>query len=160
MDNNSVFRAKPIFLFLIVLFICGCATSEVKKQALIIPEPTLSPALASEIKKPKICLSEKYPLTYDVVSFRKLNYIDLDNDGDKDLIVTYISFFGMLGVKAVRTDGDKAQTIFRRLYTPDTNIIVKEDIPAIIVKENFYIFWKKTKNVFVWNGNIFTEDKV
>jgi hypothetical protein len=129
-------------LMIIVLFSLGCSTLKNKTSS-----------------NPQAC---KKQVTDDVVVFLDLRQIDVDNDGEKDILALYLTRNNLNGVKIIKTDnkGD-GHVIFKQLFfTNNAAIKINNGIPMIIIKERFSIpFWFALKKTYRWNGEGFFSEK-
>lgn len=153
-----MFRKKIIpYLSLRVLFIIafisfGCST--VKKKA-VLPESGMKAGRESSAKK----IARQF--TDDVVVFLNLHQIDLDNDGQKDIVALYTTRdANSRGVKVIKVRNGKGNIIYKHIFNnPFATMEIKKEIPRIIVKERSTAMFFSPISIYRWNGQMFVSEK-
>jgi len=93
----------------------------------------------------------------DVLVFRDLQQVDLDNDGTKDIIAVYSTALNLSGVRVIKFDKDKGDVVFERVFnTPNVKFMMEDNIPTLIVEETIQAAGRKLKNIYRWDGKAFT----
>ena len=130
---TSSFKIKIVFV-LILFLISGCVTSKT-------PKPVA-----------------KQGVLDDVLAFRDLQQIDLDNDGKKEIVAIYAAAADSSGVKVIKFDKDKGDVVFERVFNspPNVKFVMEDNIPTLIVEETIQATGRKLKSIYRWNGKAFT----
>ena len=101
----------------------------------------------------------KKRITNDVLTFRDLQQIDLDKDGEKEIVAIYMTGANSSGVKVIKFSGERGNVIFERIFdTPDTRFEMMEAIPTIIVEEKVQVPGcgrTRLKSIYSWDGKAF-----
>lgn len=144
-------------LFLMLFFICGCSTAKKKTMPLTVPQQ-------KEVSKYKSIVKErmhaKNKLTWDVMAFRDLQQIDLDNDGEKDIVAVYTHSLNCSGVKVIKVNKDKGEVVFRQIFiSPNTKIKIKDGVPMIIVRDVNLFGALGLRKIYLWNGKTFVPER-
>jgi len=128
------FRIKILFV-LILFLLSGCATTSKA------PEPQARKGVLD-----------------DVLVFRDLEQVDLDNDGKKEIVAIYSTAVNSSGVKVIKFHNDKGDVVFERVFnnTPNVKFVMKDNIPSLVVEETGKIRGPKLKNIYRWDGKAFT----
>ena len=127
------FRIKILFVLTLFL-LSGCITTSKA------PEP--------QVKK---------RVLDDVLVFRDLQQVDLDNDGKKEIVAIYATAVNSSGVKVIKFDKDKGDVVFEHVFnSPNVKFVMKGNIPTLIVEEIIPATGCKLKNIYRWNGKAFT----
>ena len=128
------FRIKILFVLTLFL-LSGCVTT-------------------SKAPKPEV----KKRVLDDVLVFRDLQQIDLDNNGTKDIIAVYSTNVNSSGVKVIKFDKDKGDVVFERVFNnpPNVKFVMEDNIPTLIVEETIPATGRKLKSIYRWNGKAFT----
>ena len=128
------FRIKILFVLTLFL-LSGCITTSKA------PEP--------QVKK---------RVLDDVLVFRDLQQVDLDNDGKKEIVAIYAAAVNSSGVKVIKFDKDKGDVVFERVFnnTPNVKFVMKDNIPSLVVEETGKIRRCKLKSIYRWDGKAFT----
>jgi len=94
----------------------------------------------------------------DVLVFRDLQQVDLDNDGTKDIIAIYSTTLNSSGVKVIKFDKDKGDVVFERVFNnpPNVKFMMQDNIPNLIVEETIQATGRKLKSIYRWDGKAFT----
>lgn len=96
----------------------------------------------------------------DVLVFRDLQQVDLDNDGVKDIVAIYATPDNLSGVKAVRFHDGKGEVVFEYIFdTPNVKFAMKDSKPTLIVEqkdEATGCTGGRIKSVYQWDGKAFT----
>ena len=138
-DKMDKRQLKNIFrmwiLFISILFLSsGCLTPP--KQ----PEP-------------------KKGVLNNVYVFRDLVQVDLDNDGEKEIVAIYTAALDSSGVKVIKFYGDKGKVIFEHVFdTPNVKFVMKGKFPTIIAEykgEATGCSSGITRHFYRWDGNAF-----
>ena len=106
------FRIKILFV-LILFLLSGCATTSKE------PEPQVRKGVLD-----------------DVLVFRDLQQVDLDNDGKKEIVAIYATAVNSSGVKVIKFDKDKGDVVFERVFNnpPNVKFMMEDNIPTLIVE--------------------------
>ena len=145
MVKKQVILAREIKILFIIIFLLGLGggCSTVSKKASL-------PAVKQEPQK---------RITDDVRNFLDLQQIDLDKDGEKEIIAIYATGVNSSGVKVIKFDKDRGNVIFERIFnTPNTKFEMKKGIPTIIVEETVQATGctgGRLKNIYCWDGKAF-----
>lgn len=140
-------------LFLMLFFIYGCSTAEKKAMPLTGPEQKKVDKRKGAVKQ---VMKVKNKLTWDVMAFRDLKQIDLDNDGEKDIVAVYVPSLNCSGVKVIKVTKHKGEVIFNKTFmTPNTKIEIKNGVPMIIVRDINLFGGLGVKKIYLWNGKTF-----
>jgi len=127
------FRIKILFVLTLFL-LSGCITTSKA------PEP--------QVKK---------RVLDDVLVFRDLQQVDLDNDGKKEIVAIYATAVNSSGVKVIKFDKDKGDVLFERVFnSQNLKFVVEGNIPTLIVEETIQATGSKLKSIYRWNGKAFT----
>ncbi len=130
-------RGIEILFVLILSLLSGCVTS-------------------SKAPKPQA----KRGVLDDVLVFRDLQQVDLDNDGIKEIVAIYATAVNSSGVKVIKFTNDKGNIIFERiLNSPNTKLEIKKGIPVLIVEETTQAIGcsgGRIKSIYRWDGKAFT----
>lgn len=123
-------------LFIILFLLGGCAT-------------TMHPVK----KKP----SAKKELLADVVVFKDLQQIDLDKDGDREIVALYATGSNSTGVRVIKINKQKGKRIiFDQIFnTPDVKFKLKNDTPSIVVRQPEYLAGCGLTKIYHWDGRAF-----
>jgi hypothetical protein len=107
---------------------------------------------ASAAKKPT-----QRNITGDVAVFNDIQQVDLDGDGEKELVAVFSTSINSSGVKVIKI-GKKGNgiIIFKHIFpTPNTKLIVKNN-ECIIIAEDFDLDKEYlVKKIYRWDGNTF-----
>jgi hypothetical protein len=123
-------------LCIIVFLLAGCATAK---------------------KTPPQARQERRPSVWDGVSvFRDLQEIDLDGDGQKEIIAIYAATGNTSGVKVIKLHTGEGEIIFARAFnTPNTKFMVKKGVPIILCDEVGPTTGRRFKGAYRWDGRAF-----
>ncbi len=92
----------------------------------------------------------------DVLFFRDLQQVDLDKDGEKEIIAIYATGVNSSGVKVIKFDKDRGNVIFERIFnTPNTKFEMKKGIPVIKFEEIGRVAGRRVKGAYCWDGKAF-----
>jgi len=93
----------------------------------------------------------------DVLVFRDLQQVDLDNNGTKDIIAIYSTYVNSSGVKVIKFDKDKGDVVFEHVFNnpPNVKFVMEGNIPTLIVEETIPATGRKLKSIYRWNGKAF-----
>jgi hypothetical protein len=137
-------RAKTFFFglqILIIIFALGCVTT----------------------KNKTVSTKQVFPrkLTDDVVFFRNLQQVDLDNDGQKDIVALYVNHYNLNAVKIIKPNNKgRGNVVFKQIFSSNDAVMrISNGTPVIIVKERFSIPWFTQKKAYRWNGEGFMSEK-
>lgn len=140
--NYIYFNFKILFVLFFVL--CGCSTLRLSQES-------GKPQAKTEI----IQIAE---LTDDVVSFIDLKEIDLDNDGENEMVAIYNAGLNLRGVKVIKLNNSTGRkVIFSKVFnTNDLRFKVKKGVGTLIVKyrNSAGCGWNK---FYVWQGKEFSQ---
>ncbi len=129
---RGVFRIKILFVLMLFL-LSGCITT---------PK-------ASEPQAKKRVLD-------DVLVFRDLQQVDLDNDGKKEIVAIYATVVNSNGVKVIKFDNEKGEVVFERVFnSQNLKFVMNGNIPTLIVEEIIPATGSKLKSIYHWNGKAF-----
>lgn len=136
-QNRSILKIEILFIFVLMLsFSFGCKTA-----------PKQPPAV-------------KKGILDDVLVFRDLQQVDLDNDGIKDVVAIYATADNLTGVKAIISRDGKGEVAFEDVFnTADVKLAMKDNRPALIVEqknESTGCADGRIKSVYQWDGKAFT----
>jgi hypothetical protein len=137
---NIIFRLN-ILSVLILFFLSGCATTTKVSQGW-------------QKRGTKGALD-------DVLVFNDLQQVDLDKDGQKEIVAIYTTNKPRhaSGVKVVKFHNDKGEIIFERIYdSSNIEFVMKDNIPIIIVEktvESAGCTTGKIRSYYQWNGKAF-----
>lgn len=97
----------------------------------------------------------------DVLAFRDLEQIDLDDDGIKEIVAIYATPDNSRGVKVIKFHKDKGDVAFEHVFTnsPNVKFVSQDNTPTLIVEETIPATGRKSKSIYRWNGNAFTPVK-
>ncbi|MDD4895035.1 MAG: hypothetical protein PHW54_06980 [Candidatus Omnitrophica bacterium] len=99
----------------------------------------------------------------NVYVFRDLVQVDLDNDGQKEIIAIYTPALNSSGVKVIKFYGDKGEVVFERNFdTPNLKFRMKGRAPTLIAEyksEATGCSSGITKDFYRWDGNAFVAVK-
>ena len=128
------FRMRILFV-LILFLLSGCATT-------------------SKAPKPEV----RKRVLDDVLVFRDLQQVDLDNNGTKDIIAVYSTNVNSSGVKVIKFDKDKGDVVFEHVFNspPNVKFVMEDNIPTLIVEETIQATGRKLKSIYRWDGKAFT----
>jgi len=131
---GGILRVKILFV-LPLLLLSGCVTP-------------------SQAPKPEA----KKGVLDDVLVFRDLQQIDLDNNGTKDIIAIYSTKVNSSGVKVIKFDKDKGEVVFEHVFNnpPNVKFVMENNIPTLIVEETILATGRKLKSIYRWDGKSFT----
>lgn len=118
----------------------------------------LSGCLTTESRMATVSAPSKKVLD-DVLVFRDLQEIDLDKDGEKEIVAIYVTNTYSSGVAVVKFDNDKGRVIFERTFnTPNIKFEIIKGIPTIILDEKAeYSTLRRFK--YFWDGEAFTFER-
>jgi len=95
----------------------------------------------------------------DVLVFRDLQQLDLDNDGIKDIVAIYAVSADSSGVKVIKFDNSKGNVIFERVFdTPNLKFAMKDNAPILITEQKVEIAGcinGRLKSIYRWDGKAF-----
>jgi len=98
----------------------------------------------------------KKKITDGVVFFRDLRQIDLDKDGEKEIIAIYAASLNSSGVKVIKFDKGRGNVIFERVFnTPNTGFEMKKGIPIITFEEIDQVAGSRFNGAYRWDGEAF-----
>jgi len=130
------FRIKILFVLMLFL-LSGCVT----------------PSKPSKAPKPQV----KKGVLDDVLVFRDLQQVDLDNDGKKEIVAIYATAVNSSGVKVIKFDNDKGDVVFGHVFnSQNLKFVMEGNIPTLIVEETIPATGRKLKSIYRWNGKAFT----
>ncbi len=120
-------------LFIILFLLAGCATT---------------------MHRPPV----KKDVLADVKVFKDLQQIDLDNDGDKEIVALYVTDTNSTGIKVIKTNKEKGKHIvFERVFnTPNVKFRLKNGTPFLIVRQPEHVGGCGLTKVYHWDGMAFT----
>lgn len=132
---KGVFITKILFVSMLFLF-AGCVT------------PSRGP----------MPQARRGPLA-DVLVFRDLQQVDLDNDGIKDIVAIYATSADSSGVKVIRFHNSKGDVVFERVFdTPSVKFAMKDNVPTLIAEQTVEIagcMSGRLKSIYYWDGKGF-----
>lgn len=139
------------------LFLFGCAAMKVKKPAAEAPMPGGITQEKPEVVSPKPRVTKKKVLQ-DVLVFRDLPQIDLDNDGEKEIVAVYAIDPQSSGVKVIKVSNEDGKNIiFKKAFgTPHIEFEVIDGVPAITVRELNPSGGCEVKKIYYWDGKAFS----
>lgn len=138
-------------IFVVIFFSFGCST---------LKKPVLETSVLKSKSEQGFSPELKRLLTDDVMVFVDLWQVDMDNDGQKDILALYNTDFYGRGVKVIKIDNGAGSVIFKCFFAPrDIKIEMKKGIPLIVVNEENVLPWMSSRKVFVWNGEAFVSTK-
>jgi len=145
----SNLRAKAVFCVLAFMS-AGCLTPERKGPHV----PDHPPELVNAI------LSQK-EVTGDVVIFKDIRQLDIDKDGEKEIITVFAGKARTSGVKVIKPSlGEENSVIYEQLFaTPNTQIVIKEGACTIIAEDFDLDKESVVKKSYHWNGKTFVPGK-
>lgn len=122
-------------LFIILFLLGGCATTK-----------------PSAMKK-----SRKKELLAGVVFFKELQQIDLDKDGEKEILAIYAAGADSTGVRVIKSNRKKGEhIIFERVFnTPDVKLKLKAGAPYVIVRGSGQAAGCGLRKTYHWDGKAF-----
>ena len=127
------FRIKILFVLTLFL-LSGCVTTSKT------PEP--------EVRKSALD---------DVLVFRNLQQVDLDNDGKKEIVAIYATAVNSSGVRVIKFDKDKGDVVFEHVFnSQNLKFAMEDNVPTLIVEETIQATGRKLKSIYRWNGKAFT----
>ena len=95
----------------------------------------------------------------DVLVFRDLQQVDLDNDGIKDIVAIYAMSAYSSGVKVIKFHNGKGDVIFERVFdTPTVKFAMKDNVPVLITEQKVEIagcMSGRFKSIYRWDGKAF-----
>lgn len=117
-------------LFMILFLLGGCATTK---------------------------LPAKKEILADVVVFKDLQQIDLDKDGDKEIVAVYATNSNSTGVRVIKTNKQKGKHIISEqiFNTSYVKFHLKNGTPSIIVRQPEYAAGCGLKKIYHWDGKAF-----
>ncbi len=95
----------------------------------------------------------------DVVVFRDLQQVDLNNDGTKETVAIYTAGANSSGVKVIKFLNGKGDVIYRQTFnTPNVKFMMKDNLPTLMVEQkSSSTGWAMgTKSFYRWDGKAFT----
>ncbi len=98
----------------------------------------------------------------DVYVFHDLAQVDLDNDGQKEIVAIYVAALNESGVKVIKFRGDKGEVIFEHVFdTPTLKFMMKGKTPMLMAEyKGDGTGCSSRKRVFYrWQGNAFVPAK-
>jgi len=103
-------------------------------------------------------------ITNDAVVFRDLQQVDLDKDGEKEMIAVYATAANNSGVKVIKFYNGKGEVIFGRHFeSPYIKLMMEKNTPVLITEEITQVAagcsGVRTRNVYRWNGKAFIQEK-
>lgn len=136
--RRTIVASKLKILLVAMLFLSGCATA---------------------VNVPKT--QPKKGVLDDVLVFKDLQKVDLDNDGQKEMVAIYTTnkSNNLVGVKVVKFQKDRGEIIFERIYNASKiEFTIKDNIPTIIVEhavQSSGCASGKIRSYYQWNGTAF-----
>jgi hypothetical protein len=95
-------------------------------------------------------------ITDGVLNFIDLQQIDLDKDGEKEIVAIYAGSVNSSGVKVIKFSKGKGNIIFERIFnTPNTKFEMKNGIPTITFEEIGQVAGCRVKGAYYWDGKTF-----
>jgi len=156
MNKKLIFQG--IKFLCLVLLVGGCSTlhkkSPVKDAATLKKGEGFSSGVSSgESRKPQI--------TQDVMVFSDLEKIDLNNDGNEEIVALYKTPLGSTGVKVISLAGSaEGNILFSRYFdSPDVQYKLRDGIPTIVVRGEGDVAGCGVNKAYCWDGKAFTLDK-
>jgi len=94
----------------------------------------------------------------DVVVFRDLQQVDLNNDGTKETVAIYTAGPNSSGVKVIKFSNGKGEVIYKQVFnTPNIKFMIKDNLPTLMVEQKSSSSgWAMgTKSFYHWDGKTF-----
>ena len=136
-----------IIVFLIPLIFGGCVTTTKK---------TGSVSALKHRNISKHYIKKTNLIRNDVKVFRDLQELDLDNDGEKEIIAIYSTYLNLGGVKIIKVNDGKVDVIFKHLSgTPIIKFEVIKSIPTIILEDIDFASGHRVRKIYRWRNKSF-----
>ncbi len=89
----------------------------------------------------------------DVLVFRDLQQVDLDNDGTKEIVAIYATSNNSTGVKVIKLFDDNGNVVFERIFsTPDVKFWMKNKVGLLSVDSKSEPYGRKIRSVYRWDS--------
>ncbi len=98
----------------------------------------------------------------DVYVFHDLAQVDLDKDGQKEIVAIYVAALNSSGVKVIKFHGEKGDIIFEHVFdTPTLKFMMKGKTPTLMAEyKGDGTGCSSRKRVFYrWEGSAFVPAK-
>lgn len=141
-QNHIYYQFK--ILFVAILTLCGCST--------------IRPSGRADKSKAKNAIIQEPKITKDVLNFIDLKEIDLNNDGEKEIVAIYNAGLNLRGVKVIKINNQAGRkVIFSKVFnTNDLRFKVRNGVFTLIVKERDSAGCGLNK-FYVWEGKEFRQ---
>jgi len=152
------FFSCAIAALLPALFLsAGCVTVRIKKYH----APLAKEKYAAGNRGNVFTKAPRPRFTDDVMVFSDLQYIDLNNDGTKEIVAIYKVKGGAIGVKVIKMKGnDYGEVVFKHIFSClKVKFAVSGGIPAILTEENYPGTLRRLKKTYYWDGSAFSLKK-
>ncbi len=139
--QNYINRQYKI-LFVSVLVLCGCSTIRLSEK--------------SDKSKAKDAVMQEPKIIDDVVSFIDLKEIDLDNDGEKEIVAIYNAGVNLRGVKVIKVNNSAGRKVIcsKVFNTNDLRVKVRKGVFTLVVKDRNSMGCGINR-FYVWEGEGF-----
>lgn len=136
------YEVKVLCVFSLVL--CGCTTARFSEKY--------------DKSKDKYALNQRPRITEDVLKFIDLKEIDLDNDGEKEIVAIYNAGLNLSGIKIIRVNSQADKTVvFTKVFnTHALRLEVRKGVLTLIVKDQDSAGCGLNK-FYVWDGKDFCQ---
>ena len=142
-----------IIIFFIPLIFGGCTTTT-KKTGSVSVLKHKDTVLKRDISKHYI--KKRNLIRYDVKVFRDLQELDLDNDGEKEIIAIYSTYINLGGVKVIKINDGEGAVIFKHLSsTPIIKFEVIKGIPTIMLEDIDFASGHRVRKIYRWRDKSF-----
>lgn len=149
-DSARGLKARVPIWFLMLFLLGGCVPAHKVVSLKAVSPEVVSPTMVTRQETMKKIMD-------DVLVFLDLQQIDLDKDGEKEIVAIYTTGVNSTGVKVIKFSRDIGSIIFERIFsTPNTKFEVKKGIPTLIVYESNYVRgFSRLRKVYRWDGKSF-----
>lgn len=157
MNKKPLDFTYRIIIFFLILLLGGCSTAKKKPVSLSVPEKQVTVGTKEyRVVKQNIAVKQESKKKFrdDVLVFRDLWQVDLDNDGTKDIVAVYTTHSNLGGVKVIKIIDEKTgKIIFKHTFnTQNIKLRRSKGNPLIIIKEKDYLFGLGLNRVYHWDG--------
>lgn len=152
--RHKFFSCAAIVLLPALFLSSGCVTGRIKKHHAYVA----AERYASGNKGNIFTKTLRPRFTDDVLVFRDLQYIDLNNDGTKEIVAIYETASGSTGVKVIKMKGnDHGEVLFKHLFIGSkVKFEAKGGLALIVVEESGSGICRRLKKSYYWDGSAFS----
>lgn len=144
--NYIVYRFQ--ILFIAFLLLCGCSTIRFSGKS-----------DKSDKSNDKYAPNRKFEVREDVLSFIDLKEVDVDKDGEKEIVAIYNAGLNLRGVKVIKVNNQVGRNvIFTKVFnTNNLRLKVRQGLLILMVKDQYPAGCGLNK-FYIWDGKEFSPE--